>query len=451
MKKIITLLTIFFAFGQISFGQIKENITKPGWTKARADLKKYNSKLVKQVAQYGYTSTANFKIEYKYPERPDKGTIKKYSRGAYSCYANPYNKYEDIWPEDQIMYTFKVTAPKKKNGEQYTFSVYITYSRSKFTGKKGCYGTIGNSYSFYKLSSRVLGVSGNEVSREEMNNLMFEKFDEMKIGNYTSKIKNTGIKGVVSIDSLVFVHQPNTGSSSTKQEYRMYMYNKVYESDDYIPARFYQQKKTMRVFFDKQNGVATLIKAFFIGDIEETQEFSVKDIPNYEIIRTNKNRKAIDYYQKVYEMIPPPLSKYGLMEIQSNYYPLLKFKDYDEIKDDAYLKQLFASQDDFKQFSDYFQEFKYGLWTIKEKEIKYNSYKNLSYSEAMIRIELHIDRNLTKSQRKTIKGKVSATSYKNSKYHYGGSSYITLRLKMVDGKAVIKDIDINNNSIKAIR
>jgi len=440
MKKIITLLTLIFVFGQMSYGQFKK-IPNPGWSRAKSEIYKNKSFIEKEVAKYGYTFKDLTIVKKTTAYR--NGVYKKHSLNAQDCYINYNNKYSEVWPEDLVLYYFVLKAPKNSDDLIYTFSVSIGYLRSKFSGKNDCYGQLLNSFYFENMYFNVRSIEGiKAIPKEKLPTAYFEYLDSKKYSFYDHKIPY-----IISIDSLKFTLIEREENGYEKYEVIRYSKKAVY--DDFMPVKLFQHKEVFEFKFLVKDPVKMKIEAYITDVLEGKFDTIIYKIDKhtrvYEKFKQNKTRKAEDFYQKAFEITPPALSKYGLNQIQYKYYHLLKNKDYNDIKDNPYLKQLFSSQDDLKLFSEYFSEFRNGLWTIEKEKLYFMTNNNNNYTESIIRISLSVDRNLTKSQRKSIKGKVSKASYKNAKYHYGGWSTATLKLVMVDKKPVIKDITIKNS------
>jgi hypothetical protein len=445
MKKIITLLILMIAFGQMSYGQFKE-IPYPGWAKAKSEIYKHKSFIEKEVAKYGYTF--NDLTIVRKTGGHNKGVLKRHSVNAKNCYIDLHNKYKDVWPKDLVFYYFLLKAPENKDGITYTFNLSIAFLRSKFSGKNDCYGQLLNSFYYDNMYLGKESIEGiKAIPQEKLPIAYFEYLD-----NQEYKFYDKTIPKMITIDSLKFSLKER--EENGYEIYEVIRYSKKAVYDDFMPVKLFQHKEIFEFSFLVKDPVKMKIKAYKTGIMVDDFDTIIYKIDEntlvYEKFKEDNTRKAIDYFQKAFEVTPPALSKYGLNKIQNKYYPLLKNKDYKDIKDNAYLKQLFSSQEDLKLFSEYFQEFKYGLWTIEKEEIDLLSDDRNNYQESKIKIRLHVDRNLTKLQMKSIKGKVSKESYKNAKYHYGGTSYVTLKLNLKDGKPIISAIEIKS-SIRARR
>ncbi len=447
MKKTIALLLLILSIN--FYGQYKKDIPIPTWEQAKADLKKYESKLLKQVKKYGYETLKGFEFEIKYPDRDNKGAFKVNSYSSMRCYTNSFQKLYDVWPPDWIKYPFIAKAPKNKDGVQYEFSVYVRYSRSKFEGENGCIATLFNKYSFHAINSEIYKVSGNDLSNEKMQGLLFDYIDYWKKFSYYSKESNDQYesKGITKIDSVIFEkNEAFKNSNKNLKEYFVKVYCELAEYDDFSPIKVELIEKDLIVEFEVAAGKKPELKWYKQKNERVIKELDVVDYVNANVANIVGAKKV---FQKYVILSVPLASKKSIKHVSLQLEKTLRSKGIKGVKDDKELNNLFKSEEDLTELAAFYNEITNGLWTINTREVILWSDINY-HKEGKFELKLNIERNLTKEQIKSIKDKVSKDSLKNAKYHMKGNSSYTIYYVIESGELKIKNID-GYNSIKIVR
>ena len=123
MKKIILLLIVLLSMAQLSIAQ-----TEPTRNDALAVLKNYNYKLY--VSKKTGFPVSQLKFENLSTLYSGKEAMYRYQTSVAKRYA---------WPNDRLVYTFKILTPKDKDGVQTKYHFHVVYALSKcLTDGKGC-------------------------------------------------------------------------------------------------------------------------------------------------------------------------------------------------------------------------------------------------------------------------------------------------------------------------
>lgn len=126
-------------------------------------------------------------------------------------------------------------------------------------------------------------------------------------------------------------------------------------------------------------------------------------------------------------------------------------KSFNEIKKQEDYQLFFSSKKGrqvMKKLYGYFQELRMGKWTEKGQE---NIFLLKEEEDKMfITIETIVERNLTSDERKSIKGKVSKSSYKEAKYHHIGKKKCILNFDVIEDEIYIVGIEFINE-LKIVR
>lgn len=205
MKKIITLVTLIFVFGQISFGQ-----TVPTESQAKKALDSRITTIEKQMIGYGATDGM-------------KGAKIEFSKGPYSEYSYSASKFgwNYVVKPDVVYYYYKITTPLSKNGDKYVFEVKVWFNSYQYDndGRR----TSLNGYKLDGVNAYISSYEGKDLNDSQLlsilNDLSKENPKLFKVDNNFEFVK---------IDSVKFTKRDYTNSKLPG--------NKYYEVDIFGPA-----------------------------------------------------------------------------------------------------------------------------------------------------------------------------------------------------------------------
>lgn len=434
-------LSFFISFLLSGFVFSQNKINTPSYEQAKKDLKKYESKILKQIKQYGYNSLDGFKIELKYPDKEGKGAFKKYSRSSLGCYKTVTQTYSDVWPADWYIYPFLLTSPKNSNGEMYEFNTNVRYSRSSFNK---CLGTLKNQYAFHAINVYLNKVSGNELSNDEMRELMFAKIDDWNKLDYYGSTGHK--KGITIIDSVNFEKDEKfTHSEKTLSEYFVTLYGELADYKDFMPQEvnkiIIKGKLRLRITPNKPTEVWFDKKDEIIGDAVALQSYpSAQNLEQLGCSSVFQNYKLSEVPACSYKTMMNAVEKIQEKTDKSDKKTLLS---------DEELNTLFTKKEDLEQMVTYFDEMKNGMWDLGKTEVL-DWFDLNNHSSGHITIWQKMERNLNKTQLNELKGKVSKESLKMAKTHQVGRTAVKFYFKDVNGVLKIEKVEFKNQ-LKVVR
>lgn len=413
MRKLI--MTFMLAIG---FAGILEAQTEPGFAKAKKDLMSHKSKLSYFLSEYNFSSVDGFDIQQK------EGPFKKYSYEANN------SLYKYIWTPDLLVYHFTAVAPKTAEGDEYTFTFTVSYSRSSF---KNGYGELQNNYNFYAVGGAVQSYKGKALSKAALEKALFED-TKAHPGSMNFNISHD----LVKVDSIVFEKNEDfkaVGYSKTLQEYFMTVYGvAVKEAGDYEYSEIANVKAQYSMTVDLKNGkwVTSMIRKQ--GSPELSGAYVNKNFPPVNFTKDVGVEETYKKYSLVKEL---PIESYRyIMDlcrlIESQY-----VNERDVFINVAMLRKLFQGEEGKLALDRIYQMKKiidkYHL-TVKKMEVK-NNYGGVSKDKpGMIQVYFSLERNLSKEDVKILKSKGVDKSVLNViKYPAKGTLYTYIDIQN-DGK-----------------
>jgi len=199
MKKIITLLTLIFAFGQISFGA---QIPYPSNSKLMAKFK----------SEFRFE---NFKKENRFKSDMKLSSCKisftkfngKNWEETRSSIVKSNRKTFETWPNDVLYGYVQIITPKNLYGETVRAKYAVVYQRSE----KDVYGflRLKNNWTFKEVLKREMNVSNSTLTNELSTSLTKEFF--LNEYNFNDKLKEK----LVKIDNINIKYEKANYISTT--------------------------------------------------------------------------------------------------------------------------------------------------------------------------------------------------------------------------------------------
>lgn len=420
MTRLFFILLCILIVGKLNAQQT------PGWEKAKADIISHQERLKYFLNQYGFESLKDFNFTKR--EEP----YKKYSYEANN------SLYKYIWEPDLILYTFYAKGPVLDSGDEFTFIISISYSKSQFSGKSG---QLTNNYKYYGVAASIHEYKGKDLNAAVLNKCLFE-YDN------TNNFHVNGYYQFSKIDSIKYKRKEETNSASkSAQQYYVTLYGEAvreWGEYEYTNIAYMEAEYLMTIDATAGNWEIT----WFKRTGAEPKLTNVHENPNYPAVNLTKVAGLEASYQK-YDKVNVATDQYRYLMDLCRLINSEKNKSQEDFTSIQLIGSLFSGEEGEKALKSLYQLNntidKYSL-EIVETKVETSFGRGVKPDkENSIKIYYKLNRELSKEEWKASKASGASKSVLAvTKYPANGYITLTVGLKNVDGKLIIVASYINN-------